>query len=361
MVIRALSPADVSAYVVFRREALADSPWAFAASAENDVGLDEARMAATLSEKGSAVVGAFDEAGRLVGTCGLSSNRHRKMAHRVHLWGVYVTPAARGRGVGKAVVRGALDLARSWPGVNSAGLSASVRSKAAQALYRSLGFVVWGVEPRCLCIDGSFLDEVHMVVQFADDAQEPPRGTDATWTIRRIDAVDETLILALADVLRSCVEGGASVGFMLPLTRDRAVSFWRRVADGVARGERALLVAEDELGVCGTVQLILDMPDNQPHRADLVKMLVHRRARRRGLGEALMRAAEDLARERGRTLLVLDAVTGGDAARLYERLGWVRVGPIPNYALMPDGAPCGTTYFYRDLSQKLRGRDGSAG
>jgi ribosomal protein S18 acetylase RimI-like enzyme len=110
-----------------------------------------------------------------------------------------------------------------------------------------------------------------------------------------------------------------------------------------------LLIAEDESGVCGTVQLILDLPDNQPHRADLSKMLVHRRSRREGLAAELMRAAEAAALESGRTLLVLDAVTDGDAARLYERLGWVRVGEIPEYALMPEGGLCGTTYYYRQL------------
>src|SRR5439155_17860564 len=110
-------------------------------------------------------------------------------------------------------------------------------------------------------------------------------------------------------VLIDCVEGGASVGFMRPLTRERALVFWRRVAQGVAAGQRALIVAEDSRGVCGTAQLALDLPENQPHRADLVKMLVHRRARRQGLGEALVRAAEALARACGRTLLVLDAVT----------------------------------------------------
>ena len=160
------------------------------------------------------------------------------------------------------------------------------------------------------------------------------------------------MIDALADVLTDCVEGGASVSFMLPLTRDRAIDFWRRVAQGVAAGERVLLIAEDDHGVCGTVQLILDLPENQPHRADLVKMLVHRRARRKGLGAALLRAAEDAARECGKTLLVLDAVTGGDGARLYESLGWVRVGDIPNYALMPGGEPCSTTYYYRDLGKE---------
>jgi GNAT superfamily N-acetyltransferase len=166
---------------------------------------------------------------------------------------------------------------------------------------------------------------------------------------RRLHTLDESLIGDLADLLIDSVEGGASVSFMDPLPRERAVAFWRRVAQDVAAGHRVLLVAEDAEGLCGTVQLVLDMPDNQPHRADLVKMLVHRRARRRGLGAALMRAAEDAARECGRTLLVLDAVTGGDGARLYERLGWVRVGDIPDYALMPRGGYCSTTYYYRNL------------
>lgn len=174
-----------------------------------------------------------------------------------------------------------------------------------------------------------------------------------TWTIRRLPTVEAPHIDGLAEVLTDCVEGGASVGFMNPLTRDRAVGFWRRVAEGVAAGERALLVAEDAEGICGTVQLILQQPENQPHRADLCKMLVHRRARRRGLGAALMRAAESAARDCGKSLLVLDAVTDGDAARLYERLGWVRVGDIPGYALFPGGGLCSTTYFFREVDAPI--------
>lgn len=170
-----------------------------------------------------------------------------------------------------------------------------------------------------------------------------------TVSLRRLHALDETQIEELADVLIDCVEGGASVSFMQPLTRERALGFWRKVARGLAAGERALLVACDAHGICGTVQLILEQPENQPHRADLAKLLVHRRARRHGLGAALMRAAEDMARECQKTLLVLDAVTDGDAARLYERLGWERVGTIPDYALMPQGGLCSTTVFFRRL------------
>lgn len=176
--------------------------------------------------------------------------------------------------------------------------------------------------------------------------------SSSPWTIRQLHTVDEQSLVQLADVLVDCVEGGASVSFMLPLSRERAMSFWRGVAAGIATGERALLVAEDALGICGTVQLVLAQPDNQPHRADVAKMLVHRRARRHGLGEALMLAVESLAQESGRTLLVLDTVTGGAAERLYARLGWERVGVIPDYALFPDGGLVATTVFYRRLGAR---------
>lgn len=168
------------------------------------------------------------------------------------------------------------------------------------------------------------------------------------WLPRRLDACDGAQIDQLADVLIDCVEGGASVSFMHPLTRERAVAFWRRVAEGVSAGERALLVAEDERGICGTVQLVLAQPENQPHRGDLAKMLVHRRARRRGIGEALLVAAERSAFEAGKTLLVLDTASA-DAERLYVRQGWQRCGVIPDYALWPDGGFCPTTIFFKFL------------
>ncbi len=171
----------------------------------------------------------------------------------------------------------------------------------------------------------------------------------SSWPVRRLHAPDDGDIARLAEVLIDCVEGGASVSFMHPLARDRALAFWRRVADDVAAGTRALLVAEDPLGVCGTVQLLLDQPENQPHRAELAKMLVHRRARRQGLGAALLQAAEATARECGKTLLVLDTITGGEAERLYQRSGWEPVGVIPDYALMPRGGLSSTTVFYRKL------------
>jgi len=168
--------------------------------------------------------------------------------------------------------------------------------------------------------------------------------------IRRVTQPTAAQLDGLAEVLADCVAGGASVSFMQPLPLAQARAFWQRVAEGVAARERALLIAEDAHGVCGTVQLVLSQPDNQPHRADLAKMLVHRRARRCGVGAALMAAAETCAQDCSKTLLLLDTVTGGDAERLYTRLGWVRVGSVPGYALWPAGGLCATTFFYKQVA-----------
>lgn len=170
-------------------------------------------------------------------------------------------------------------------------------------------------------------------------------------SVRRIDG-DEAIARAeaLADVLIDCVDGGASVSFMAPLPRSTALAFWLDIAAAVARRERVLLIAEDASGqLVGTVQLIVSLPENQPHRADVAKMLVRRSARRRGVAQRLMEALDAVARSEGRSVLVLDTVTGGDAERLYQRAGWQRVGVVPKYALMPDGEFCATTFYYKHL------------
>ncbi|HEY2782636.1 MAG TPA: GNAT family N-acetyltransferase [Steroidobacteraceae bacterium] len=170
-----------------------------------------------------------------------------------------------------------------------------------------------------------------------------------TIQVRSLLQVGDREIQELSDVLIDCVEGGASVSFMLPIARVTATEFWRNVAAGVARGERILLVAEDSAGkITGTVQLILAQVENQPHRADIAKMLVHRRARKCGVGAALLSAAESAALNAGKTLLVLDTASE-DAERLYAKLGWQRCGVIPGYALLPGGGLCDTTFFYRTL------------
>lgn len=181
------------------------------------------------------------------------------------------------------------------------------------------------------------------------DSGQQGREGGAAMTVRVLSGLQaHAAVPRLTEVLLDCVSGGASVSFMSPLDRATAEDFWRQVAAGVEQGERILLVAEDGQGVLGTVQLIVAQPPNQPHRADLSKMLVHRRARRRGVGAALMQAAEDAARAAGKTLLVLDTASP-DAERLYARAGWVKVGVIPNYALWPEGGFCDTTYFYKTL------------
>ena len=167
--------------------------------------------------------------------------------------------------------------------------------------------------------------------------------------IRCLHTIGEREIQGLSDVLIDCVEGGASVSFMLPMTRAKAEAFWRSTAASVTRGERIVLAAEDASGtIVGTAQVILAQPENQPHRGDLAKMLVHRGARRRGIGAALLAAAERSARSAGKTLLVLDTASD-DAERLYGRGGWQRCGRVPDYALFPDGTPCATTFYFKFL------------
>lgn len=161
---------------------------------------------------------------------------------------------------------------------------------------------------------------------------------------------DEILIHidALADILDNCVNGGASVSFMLPFSPEDARHFWRGVAESVGRQERTVLVCRDEQGdFLGTVQLITDQPENQPHRADVAKLLVHEKARRRGVAMALMEALEAVARAEGKSVLVLDTATGSRAETFYHRAGWQKVGEIPRYALMPAGQMTATSVFYK--------------
>ena len=171
--------------------------------------------------------------------------------------------------------------------------------------------------------------------------------------IRRLDAAGVRAELdGLSRVLADCVEGGASVGYLSPFSPAQSRGAFEEWNDEIADGRRVLLAAFDGGELVGTVQLVFAWQPNQPHRADVAKLLVHPSARRRGVAQLLMERLEAEARAEGKTLLVLDAVTGGTAARLYERLGWTTVGVIPDYALYPDGRPCDTTVFYKALSSQ---------
>jgi GNAT superfamily N-acetyltransferase len=155
----------------------------------------------------------------------------------------------------------------------------------------------------------------------------------------------------LAGVLVDCVEGGASVSFMSPFSHEQALGFFRKVAGSVAAGDTILLAARLDGKIVGTVQLGLDTPPNQPHRADIRKMLVHRSARGRGIGGALMAEVEEEARRHDRWLLVLDTVPGESGHRLYIRAGWNQTGLVPDYALFPDGRPCDTAIMWKRLER----------
>ena len=170
---------------------------------------------------------------------------------------------------------------------------------------------------------------------------------DSGIVIERVQTPDPATIAGLADVTVDCVSGGASIGFMEPFGLEEARAFWTGVSDRLADGGRLLYVARDADGIVGTVQGVFAEMPNQPHRADIAKMQVHRRARKQGVGAKLIAGAENGARDAGRTILVLDTVTGSDAYRLYQKLGYQRVGEIPDFALWPDGGFCPTTFFWK--------------
>ena len=169
--------------------------------------------------------------------------------------------------------------------------------------------------------------------------------------IRQLTAPDGRLYLeALADVLLDCVQGGASVGFMASLSKADAQSFFQNVLEQVQKGNRILLAAFIDSKLVGIIQIVTATPRNQPHRADVAKLLVLRSARRQGVGRLLVKHVEETARLVGKTLLVLDTVTGDPAESLYLNLGWNKLGVIPRYALYPDGTWCDTTIFWKQLS-----------
>jgi GNAT superfamily N-acetyltransferase len=175
-------------------------------------------------------------------------------------------------------------------------------------------------------------------------------ATDKIAAIRILNATEARAANAdLSETLSDCINGGASLGFMLPFTPQDAEGYWHEIADAVEAGLIILAGAEVEGRVVGTVQIGLASKPNQPHRGDLMKLLVHRSARGLGLSRRLMAAVEEEAARRGRTLLVLDTATGSDAEMIYPRFGWERVGVIPDYALWPEGGFCATTLFYKRI------------
>lgn len=158
-------------------------------------------------------------------------------------------------------------------------------------------------------------------------------------------------VSALAAVLVDCVAGGASINFMEGFSQEEGEAFYAKAIEEVEAGHKLLWGGFVEGELLGTVMVQLKTTPNQPHRGEVLKMLVHQRARGMGLGKALLAAAEQGAKAAGKTLLVLDTAAGDAAEFMYERCGWTRLGTIPNYALYPDGRPCGATIFYKALEE----------
>lgn len=168
--------------------------------------------------------------------------------------------------------------------------------------------------------------------------------------IRRLNTLDPEQLSQLSHVLVDCVEGGASVNFVWPFNEQEARGFWERLLPEVQAGTRVLLVAQDAGRIVGTVNLALCWQPNQPHRAEVTKLLVERSARRKGVAKLLMQEIERVAKQAGRSLLTLDTEEGGAGEHLYEALGWTRLGVIPNFALGTYGGLLGATFFYKQVA-----------
>ncbi|MDR3007710.1 MAG: GNAT family N-acetyltransferase [Sphingobacterium sp.] len=172
------------------------------------------------------------------------------------------------------------------------------------------------------------------------------------FVIEEIRESSDILITELVDLTFNIVQGGASIGFMDDLTVEQARIFWSKVLNKVKQQKTVLIVAKNSVTnqITGTVQLQIDLPSNQAHRADVAKMLVHSDFRRMGIAQKLLQQIEKIAIDLKKTLLVLDTVTDSPAYLMYQKCGWTIVGDIPNYALLPNGLPCSTTYFYKNLN-----------
>ncbi|WP_166335068.1 GNAT family N-acetyltransferase [Sphingobacterium chungjuense] len=177
-----------------------------------------------------------------------------------------------------------------------------------------------------------------------------------SYFIEQALTAEKDLIQGLTDLLLDTVKRGASIGFMNDISEQDAIQFWTQVLDKVTQEKTLLLIAREASAeqIIGTVQLQIDLPRNQIHRADVAKMMVHSEHRRKGIAERLLVEIEKIALAHDKHILVLDTVTGSPAQRLYQKSGWIEVGDIPDYAMLPNGELCSTTYFYKNL---LKTRD----
>jgi GNAT superfamily N-acetyltransferase len=271
--------------------------------------------------------------GRVIG---MAATRPMQQDSAWEICKVYVAAAARGSGLAQALMAAAEAHARA-SGAQRLVLWTDTRFEAAHRFYEKRGFVRQGAI--------RILDDLSRSLEFR--YTKPLRGL----VVEALDAgAAASAERPLADLLVACVAAGASVSFLPPLSAAVGRNFWKRVSADVALGRRALLVAWLDGALVGTVQLALDTPPNQPHRADVAKLLVDPAQRRQGVGRALMRRVEQTASGVGRRLLVLDTRRGDAGEALYRGSGWNEAGVIPGYALNPDLSFCDTVIFWKALA-----------
>ncbi|WP_372623133.1 GNAT family N-acetyltransferase [Falsiroseomonas sp.] len=315
--------------------ALIDACWSEYPGCVLDVDgeLPELRALATYFAEAGGALWAAEEGGQVVGMAAT-----RPLGHDAawEICKVYVAKSSRGSGLAHRLMQQAESHARD-AGAQRLVLWTDTRFEAAHRFYEKRGFVRQG--------SIRILDDISNSLEFR--YTKPVAGL----VVEALDAAAAASAeRRLSEILIACVEAGASVSFLPPLAPAVARAFWQRVSSDVALGKRLLLVAWLEGELVGTVQLALDMPQNQPHRADVAKLLVDPAARRAGVGRALMRRAEQAARGIGRRLLVLDTWRGDAGEALYRSMGWNEVGVVPGFALLPDGSYGDTVFFWKQVS-----------
>lgn len=332
-VIRAGRDADAEGYIALVREA-----WLSYPGCVFDVDADAPDLLAWASHVAAqgGAVWAAEQDGAVVGMVGT----HPLEANPVgggawELVRMYVAPGARGGGLAARLVDAVEARARAG-GAAELVLWSDTRFARAHAFYEKRDFLRSG--PIRVCNDLANTLEFRY--------RKPLAGVE----IRMLDAMEaESAVGRLAALLAACVDAGASLGHVAPMTTAAARAYWRERAALVARGERRIAVAWLDGRIVGCVMLDLAMPATQRHRAEVKKLLVAPGARRRGIGAALLAAAEAEAARLGRRLLTLDAHSGGEAEALYRGHGWTLAGSVPGYAVGPDGAAHGVSRLYKAM------------
>ena len=289
----------------------------------------ELRALATYFAANGGALWAVEQAGAITGMLGTKPLGDGDW----ELCKVYTRPALRGTGLAQRMIDTAEDFARGHGGTRMK-LWSDTRFDRAHRFYEKQSYVRAGAL--------RVLNDLSHSIEFV--YAKPLRGV----AIERLDAAAaHAAIPRLAEILRASVDNGASVSFLPPMKRETAIGFWTRAASAVAMGQRALLAGWVDGVLVGTVMLDLDMDQNQPHRADVAKLLVHPAGRRRGLARLLMARLEAEAQAEGRSLLVLDTKAGDGAEALYRAMGWHEVGAIPDFAANGDGSFSPTILFWK--------------